>query len=298
MTSPSNELRRARPLLGTFVEIAIGVGEPAAAIDAAFDEIAVIHRLMSFHEASSDVSRLNLAPVGEAVEIDGRTYDVLSTALSFSEESGGAFDVTIGAQLVEAGFLPKPAGFESPDKYSSYRDIVLLRDNRVMRRRNAIVDLGGIAKGYAVDRAVGVLRKSGVRNAIVNAGGDLRIFGAARPVHIRHPEDASKAFFVGMLADIAVASSSGVYARTQAGKASDPLVDPRRRGLQNWRQGFTVMAPNCMAADALTKVIRLTPRFAPEALDRHRGQALAVNRRGVRVLCNTARPSGAPDFLQ
>jgi FAD:protein FMN transferase len=283
--------------MGTLVEIGIGAGDPAAAIDAAFDEIAVVHRLMSFHEAKSDVSRLNHARIGNPVEIDERTYEVLSTALAFSDESDGAFDVTIGAHLVEAGFLPKSAGFGSPDLDSSFRDIVMLRDNRVMRRKAAIVDLGGIAKGYAVDRAIGVLQKIGVRNAIVNAGGDLRMFGAPRPVHIRHPEDASKAFFVGMLADVAVAGSSGVYARTNIERVSDPLVDPRRRVLRSWKQGITVMAPNCMTADALTKVVRLAPCRAAEVLARHGGLALAANRRGIRVLRDLARASGGSDFL-
>jgi thiamine biosynthesis lipoprotein len=298
MKSPSNKISRARPLLGTFVEIGIGAGEPVEAIDAAFDEIALIHRLMSFHEANSDVSRLNRAPIGESVEIDALTYEVLSAAFSFSEDSGGAFDVTVGARLMEAGFLPRFAGVESPDADSCYLDIAMLRNNRVMRRRHAIVDLGGIAKGYAVDRAIGVLQKCGVRDAIVNAGGDLRMFGSPRPVHIRHPEDASKAFFVGMLADVAVATSSGVYAQTNTGRALDPVVDPRQRALRNWNCGITVMAPNCMAADALTKVIRFAPRRAAKMLTRHGGRALAANCRGIRVLRDAAGSPSWPAFVQ
>jgi thiamine biosynthesis lipoprotein len=293
MKPPSSEVARARPLLGTLVEITIGAGEAGHAIDAAFEEIALIHRLMSFHETASDVSRLNHSAPGECVEIDVRTFQVLTAALCFSRESAGAFDVTIGAQLVAAGLLPDE-GFHSEDD-CCHRDLVLLPENRVMRRRAALIDLGGIAKGYAVDRAVDVLLRCGVRNAIVNAGGDLRTFGEPRPLHVRQPADASKCFLLGRIANIAVASSSGLYARN--GEA-EPLVDPRQRALRRWQRTVTVMASSCVVADALTKVVRLVPRRAQGMLTRYGAQALMADHRGVRVLCESNRDPYGPHWLQ
>lgn len=284
-------VRRARPLLGTLVEITIGAGEPAQAIEAAFDEIALVHRLMSFHEPASDVSRLNRAAPGEPVAVDARTCEVLAAARRFSHESGGAFDVTIGAQLVAAGLLPHTGAVGEPA--CCHRDLELLAGNRVQRRKAALVDLGGIAKGYAVDRAIAVLRHCGVRNALVNAGGDLYTFGEPRPLHVR-AGDASHCFRLGRVANIAVASSSGAY----AGGEAEPLVDPRRKMLRRWRKAVTVMASSCMAADALTKVVRLAPRRVRGMLERHGAQALLIDRRGVRVLRQSDRGPYGTHWMQ
>ena len=154
-------------------------GENAAlAIEAAFREIEIIHRLMSFHETDSDIARLNRAPLLTAQQVDPRTYEVLSWAQKISALSDGAFDITVGGKLVAAGFLPKPEDAEWPSEEANFRDLSLLSDNRVLLRRRAWIDLGGIAKGYAVDRAAATLKCNGVDSGIVNAGGDLYAFGA------------------------------------------------------------------------------------------------------------------------
>jgi thiamine biosynthesis lipoprotein len=288
MKSLSNEIRRARPLLGTFVEIG-AVGENAAlAIEAAFREIEVIHRLMSFHETHSDIARLNRAPILTAQQVDPRTYEVLSWAQKISSLSDGAFDITVGGKLVAAGFLPKPEGAEWPSEEVNFRDLSLLSDNRVLLRRRAWIDLGGIAKGYAVDRAVATLKRNGVGSGIVNAGGDLYVFGVPQPIHIRHPEDASRLFSLGTLTDSAVASSSGCFTeRPEDGDSADPLVDPRRNTTMRWQQSVTVVAPRCLIADALTKIVRLAPRRAAKILPQFGAQAIVIDRRGVRCF---ARP--------
>src|ERR1700740_1024197 len=113
MKSQSNEIRRARPLLGTFVEIGAVGANAIAGIEAAFHEVETIHRLMSFHEPTSDVSRINRAVPGDVVPINRRTYEVLYRANMVSALSSGAFDVTVGGKLVEEGFLPKPHDAES-----------------------------------------------------------------------------------------------------------------------------------------------------------------------------------------
>src|SRR5262245_13109810 len=209
MKSLSNEIRRARPLLGTLVEIGAAGERAALAIEAAFREIEIIHRLMSFHETDSDIARLRRAPLLTAQQVDPRTYEVFSWAQKISALSDGVFDITVGGKLVAAGFLPKPENTEWPSADANFRDLSLLSDNRVLLRHRVWIDLGGIAKGYAVDRAAATLKCSGVDSGIVNAGGDLYVFGAPQPIHIRHPEDASRLFSLGTLTDAAVASSSG-----------------------------------------------------------------------------------------
>ena len=290
MKSPSSEIRRARPLLGTFVEIGAAGENAALAIEAAFREIEIIHRLMSFHEIDSDIARLNRAPLLTAQQVDPRTYEVLSWAQKISALSDGAFDITVGAKLVTAGFLPKPADAEWPSEEANFRDLSLLSDNRVLLRRRAWIDLGGIAKGYAVDRAAARLKHNGVDSGIVNAGGDLYVFGASQPIHIRHPEDASRLFSLGTLTDAAVASSSGCFTeRREDGASTDPLVEPRRNTTMRWQQSVTVVAPRCLIADALTKVVRLAPRRAAKILPQFGAQAIIIDGRGVRCIAPPAR---------
>jgi len=284
MKSRSSEIRRARPILGTIVEIgAVGLNG-GAGIDAAFREIAMIHRLMSFHEEESDVSRINRAAPGEIVRVDPRTYEVLVCAQELSRLSAGAFDITIGGKLVEQGFLPRPHGAAPFDGEASFEDLELLADDSVTLTRRLWIDLGGIAKGYAVDRAVLALKNSGVTSGIINAGGDLYVFGDSQPIHLRHPDNPSLVLPLGMIANSAVASSSGCFANAgENGAAAEPLIDPRRNASIKWQRGITVIASRCVIADALTKVVRLAPRRAPRILFRFSARAVIVDRRGARL---------------
>jgi len=283
MKSPSNEIRRARPLLGTLVEIgAVGVNA-LAGIEVAFREIERVHHLMSFHEENSDVSRINRTSPGEILRIDHRTYEVLCCAHMMSRLSGGAFDISVGGRLVKQGFLPQPHGAASFAREASFEDVVLLPDDSVTLARRVWIDLGGIAKGYAVDRAAAALKRSDVDSGIVNAGGDLYVFGAPQPVSIRHPENPSLLFPLGVITDSAVASSSGCFTKHEENDAAaDALIDPRRNAALKWKKGITVVAPRCVVADALTKVVRLAPWRAAKLLTQFGAQAVVIDRRGVR----------------
>jgi thiamine biosynthesis lipoprotein len=283
MKSRSSEIRRARPVLGTIVEIgAVGLNA-GVAIDAAFCEIYAIHRLMSFHEEGSDVSRLNRSVPGEVVRVDPSTYEVLVYARELSRLSAGAFDITVGGKLVEQGFLPRPHGATPVDSEASFEDIKLLANDSVSLTRRLWIDLGGIAKGYAADRAALALKMCGVTTGIVNAGGDLYVFGAPQPIHLRYPNNPSLVLPLGMIANSAVASSSGCFANAgEPGAAAEPLIDPRRNASMKWQRGITVIAPRCVIADALTKVVRLAPRRAPKILSRFSARAVIVDRLGAR----------------
>ena len=284
MKSPSSEIRRARPLLGTIVQIRARGPDASIAIEAAFCEIETIHRLMSFHESSSDISRVNRAEPGEIVHLDWRTHEVLADAQLMSRVSAGAFDVTVGGKLSEENVLPKPAQAKRFDSKASFQDLILLPDHCITLTRRAWIDVGGIAKGYAVDRAAITLKKFGVVSAVVNAGGDLCVIGAAQPVHIRHPENPSLTLPLGRILNSAVASSSGCFSdRGHIHAINDPLVDPRRNRRVDWRSSVTVIASRCIVADALTKVVRLAIRRAPRILSQFGARALIIDRSGLRV---------------
>ena len=224
MKSPSNSLRRARPLLGTLVDIRVDASASAGAIEAAFEAVAQVHRLMSAQDPASDVGRINCARAGRAVPVHPWTRRVLLRASEICEATDGLFDCFAGGQLT----------------------------------------LDGIAKGFAVDQAVAVLRAAGAAWGTVNAGGDLRVFGARpEPVHVR---DANGRLLpIGALRDEAIATS-----------ASASVLDPRNGCLCATGATLSVIAPDCMTADALTKVVALDPAASARALARLGARAILL----------------------
>src|SRR5262245_17938531 len=191
----SIEIRRCRPLLGTLVEIA-ALGRNAVqlerAIDAAFGNVAKVQRLMSYYDPRSDVSLMNREAFPRSVIVHPWTWRVLQAAQQFARDSNGTFSVTIAPILAGWRYLPRQR--YRADATATWRDIFLRKNCRVFFRRQLTVDLGGIAKGFAVDRAIEVLKHNGVRAGLVNAGGDLRVFGSASQlVHLRHPTQPQRA---------------------------------------------------------------------------------------------------------
>lgn len=242
---------RQRPLLGTFVEIGVAGDDADAdrAIDDAFAAIEAVHRLMSFHEPDSDVGRLNRAG-GEAVRLHPLTLRVLRLARAMTVASGGLFNCTVGGELVARGALPDP-GVNAPLPAGSADDIML--DGETARlERPILVTLDGIAKGFAVDVAVGRLRHSGMRAGIVNAGGDMRVFGdVIAPVYQCDAE--GRLCPLGGLRNGAIASSrSGLPwdDRFPAMIVGDE-AHPPAKGV------WSVLARTAWRADALTKVAAL-----------------------------------------
>jgi len=295
MRSPSpraeRTLRRARPLLGTLVEVrataALETPLLHAAIDAAFSAVERVQRRMSFHDGRSDVSRINAARAGDVIDIHAETYEVLGAARTLGDLCDGVFDIATAASLVRNQFLPKPAGgaaVRPPEPGVTYRDLDLLPDARVRWRRAGWIDLGGIAKGYAVDRAVDELRAHGVTSAVVNAGGDLRCFGEAQPIHVRAPDEPSALLYLGTIDNASIATSAGYFCGLQIDNDRvDALVDPDRGTCIAWERSISVLAADCMTADALTKIVRLAPRAMLGVLQCLNAQAVVIDRNGLRA---------------
>jgi thiamine biosynthesis lipoprotein len=261
---------RCRPLLGTYVEIT-APGATNAAIEAAFDAVAHVHRLMSFHEAMSDLGRLRRAAADSIVAVDRETALVLRFAGELRVVSGGVFDVGVGRRLVEAGFLPAD-GLGSLDDYpGDGGDIEVLDDTHVRLRRRTLIDLGGIAKGYAVDRAVEVLMAAGVAEGLVNAGGDLRVFGPRAQVAGLRDADGRIQQTVE-LRDGALASSAYRPDRRRNLMAS-PFVG-RHGGFVVDTTRVSVVAPTTMLADAMTKIAMADPSLSRRLLYDRGGSVL------------------------
>src|SRR5499427_5564570 len=228
-------MRRARPLLGTFVDISVdggGADDMAAAVDAAFAAVGKVHRLMSFHDPASDVGRLNRDAAAVAIAVDPWTHEVITAAVDLNRSSNGLFDITVAPALQRLGLLagPPPADAPSPTAGDA---IEVLGDHRIrFCRAGTRIDLGGIAKGFAVDRAVAVLRAHGVPHGVVDAGGDLAAFGAmAAPVHIRDPRDPCRSIARIAIANEALASSGGRLDPFASSNAAAPAVIDARTGM-------------------------------------------------------------------
>ena len=274
-------IRRARPLLGTLVDIQAVGGRTLQAVEAAFSAVTEVHRLMSFHEAQSDVSRINRSDEWVPITVSPSTYDVLLFSEQVSAASDGAFDITVARSMVRARLLPCPVDAGTIERDVSYRDLTLLCQNQLLLKKRVWIDLGGIAKGYAVDCAVAVLQAFGVESGLVNAGGDLRCFGRPQAIKVRHPNIPNSFVDLGLLENCAVATSGGTFpVDCQSGLKPDPLVDPKLQSCVRWEQSVSVIANDCMTADALTKALRLAPHCASKILHQFHASSFVIDRSG------------------
>ena len=282
-----DSVRRARPLLGTLVDITATGGQHdqlERAIESAFNVVEHVHRLMSYHEPDSDVSRLNRANGSTPIVVHEWTYAVLQTALEIERQSKGVFNTAVAPVLEGLGLLPQTTERSFPfDDRTPQPAVELLSGNRArLRASGSTIDLGGIAKGFAVDQAVRALRAHRARGGLVNAGGDMLGFGPdAHVVAIRDPRDPLRLMTQTRLRNAALASSGRAFEPTVSRQTSHcAIIDPGAREPVTAVRGATVRAASCTIADALTKVVMIAGRAASEVLDHYGASALFVTDSG------------------
>ena len=288
MAAVLNRLRRAKPLLGTFVEIEASGTDRAAvnrAIDAAFGAVAAVHRLMSFHDSDSDISRLNREAFDRPVKVHAWTFSVLETSVELHHRSNGVFDVAVAPVLQSMGVLPKLDADAPIDARTRTPDAIELREGQMVRfrHRHARIDLGGIAKGFAVDRALDALRASGsLAWGLVNAGGDLAAFGApVQSAHVRYPRDPGRVVCRVEFANEALASTARRFDPFRSAETSgSAIIGPDGQTPANLIDGATVRAPSCMIADALTKIVMISGTDAAPLLELYDASALLITSTG------------------
>lgn len=273
MLSPSHSIERLKPLLGTFVRIRVeGLAAPKAhtAIDEAYACIAEIHRLMSFHEPASDLSRLNCEAWRAPVKVHPHTRVVLAKALTLSRASDGLFDPAIAPSLVRQGLLPAPTGAEPLG--GTWRDISITDDGAVSFARPLWLDLSGIAKGYAVDCAIAAITHHRPIQISVEAGGDLRIWGA-KPERVCLDAPIESGDLPVLEIEDAAIASSGSQDMPGRGRIS-PHIDTRTGKACPVGRFVTVIAPHCTEADALTKVVMAIGAKSAPLLSQYGAKAL------------------------
>jgi thiamine biosynthesis lipoprotein len=285
-------VRRTVPLMGTMAEIGVVHGDERyaqGAIDAAIAELRRVDRTMTRFSHDSDVGRANREAAHRPVPVTRATAEVIAAGLTWAAASDGAFDPAVGrvTELWDVGhrFAPPTASeLQAVARPGLYRGLELGRqaDIPVVVFHDAAIglDLGGIAKGYGVDRAVIALREWGVRDALVNVGGDLYALGVSEDgdpweVGVRDPADPARLAARFRISDRAVATS-GDYQQyfDHGGRRYHHLMDPRTGSPRETAvRSVTVAADHCMTADAAGTAVfgqdRSTATRTMAAVDPH-----------------------------
>jgi thiamine biosynthesis lipoprotein len=260
---------REEAIMGTRIAAEVWHEDPAAAsaaIDAVIAEMHRIDALMSVYKPESRLSEVNRDAANGQVEVEPELARLIARALEFSELSGGAFDVTYAS----VGYLydyrarkhPTEAEIQAALPAINWRHVVVDLDASTVRflRPGVRIDLGGIAKGHAVDSAIAILSARGITHATVTAGGDSRMLGdrRGRPwmVGIRHPDDRARVIARIPIEDAAI-STSGDYERffEEDGVRFHHIIDPKTGKSPHGVRSVTVIAPTSTLAEGLTKSV-------------------------------------------
>jgi FAD:protein FMN transferase len=237
-----------------------------AAITSVFDDMRRIDRLMSTWKEDTEISLVNREAGKHPVKISEELFALLQESVRYSELTHGAFDITYASvgylYDFKKGVHPDQMAIDAALPGINWRHMVL--DERKLTvffsRPGMRIDLGGIAKGYSVDRGIGILQKLGITRAMVNAGGDTRIlgdrFGKPWVVGIRDPDHEGKTFLRIPLTDTAF-STSGDYERyfDEDGKRFHHIIDPKTGDSARKCRSVTIISGTATRTDALTKSV-------------------------------------------
>ncbi|MBN1393275.1 MAG: FAD:protein FMN transferase [Sedimentisphaerales bacterium] len=308
-------------VMGTFtrvVAVAADTNTAKSCIEAAFAEIEEIDRLMSKHKSDSEISELNRDGFTRAVKVSKPTYEVLQKSIEFSKLSIGAFDVTVGPLVdlwhsaEEVNTLPSDSELQQARAKVGYDKLILDANEESIRfaAEGMEIDLGGIAKGYAIDKAVEVMKRSGAAGGMVVVGGELQCFGLPPAgqnnwrIGVQDPEKAKDGFDTGTpllvlnLTDAAVATS-GHYRRfvTIGGERYSHIVDPASGHSSETLASVTIICSNSICADALATAVSV--------MGAEKGLALIRKMPGTEAILITSSPkceiiktSGAEKFIE
>jgi thiamine biosynthesis lipoprotein len=265
----SGWVRRDEAIMGTAIHVELWGddlrhGNSAAA--AVMDEMHRIDRAMSPHKPESELSVINREAARRAVPLSDEMYTLVEQALAFSKLTDGAFDISYAAvgQLYDYRLRVRPSAedLERARALVGWQHLQLDPQARSLRfgKPGMRIDLGGFAKGHAVDRAAALLRRRGITSAIVSAGGDSRVIGSRgeRPwtVAIRDPRREGEVVAVLPLEDVSV-STSGDYERyfDDGAERVHHLIDPSTGRCPHHVHSVTILADNGLASEALSKAV-------------------------------------------
>ena len=264
-------VHKKRYAMGTVFEIVAyydPAGRASAAIDLALDEVVRLDNVMSNFKPESDLSRMNRDAHFHAVRIPADLYKVIETSLAYSRLSDGAFDVSVGSVVdlwkaaLAGGATPTAAQLAQARSCVGFEKIQLIAPDQIEFHSDCMrVDLGSIGKGYAVDRAVAILRSNGIERAYIDAGGST-IYGLGTPpdddgwlVHLRDPSNRLDPQV--KLISNSVSTSEQTAASPLTGDAPGHIVVPDSGKPLRTRYAVSVTAKSATDSDALSTTLLL-----------------------------------------
>ncbi len=277
--------RQVTEAMGTRIEAEVWHADPRVArtaLELVSAEMARVERTFSPHLPDSELSVLNRLSYPGPVKVSDEMRALLSASRKVAELTGGAFDITYASagHLYDyrAGKRPAAAQLERARDAIDYRHVKLDGSQVSFARAGVTIDLGGIAKGHAVDRSIERLRSIGIRHAMVAAGGDSRLLGDRRgepwTVAVRHPRRQGEVAAILPLFDTAI-STSGDYERffEEDGERVHHILDPATGRSANGVQSVTILGPATTFTDALSTSVFV--------LGLERGMALVDGLEGI-----------------
>jgi thiamine biosynthesis lipoprotein len=296
--------------MGTLFRIIVWAKDEETARQAskeAFARVSELNRIMSDYLPTSELMRLCAKAGGEPVKVSGELFFVLLRAQKVARDSDGAFDVTVGPVVRlwrrsrRTGQMPDAKKLAAARALVGYKNVVLDKKARTVKllKPGMQLDLGGIAKGYAADEALKVLAKHGLTRALVAAGGDIAVHepppdkpGWRIEIAAIDPAKEGKRYLI--LANAAVSTSGDAEQYVEIdGKRYSHIVDPRTGIGLVGRMSATVVAPDGITSDSLTKVVAvLGPKKGFEIIEK----SLGVGGRFVRKTDDTTEVFVSKNF--
>lgn len=258
-TEPFYPVHQQRYCMGTMFDIIAyhsSRADAERAVENAMGEIIRLDQVLSHFKADSDLSKLVREGRSGFIAVEPSLYEVIQESIMFSRRSGGKFDVTIAPLLRkwkearEKGRSPSAAEISEARRCVGYEKIVAAAPDRIRFRSECLeIDLGGIGKGYAVDRAIAILKAAGIRNALVNAGSSsIASIGAPPgrkgwPVRIGPSASSGRVF---LLQDTSISTSH---------QNGEMILDPHSGAPAGSRMAVSVVAPSATVSDALSTTV-------------------------------------------
>lgn len=249
-----NAIRRCKPLLGTHVEVFIkGLYSDKVLIDIGnkiYKEISIIQNIMSYHDDNSELTYINNNAYYHECIISQEMSYIINHCLDLSKLTNGLYDISIAGSLIDNDFLPNRA--HNLDRSASYKDIVV-KDNRIKFSKMLQIDLGGVAKGYALDKALSAFNRGDINgvDVIINAGGDIIMSNwSGKIANIKVKINNRFELIPVEMKNAAIATSASYYFDNN----KNPIISPLTRKMIKDKRVVSVFSPSCMIADSLTKV--------------------------------------------
>ena len=303
-----------RMIMGTVAQVTVVADSTAAArrcIDQAFRAMDLVNESMNDRDPESELSHLNDTAFEQEVRVSPELFSVLYAAQQYSQISGGAFDATVGPEVAlwrameKSGTPPTPQQIEQARAKVGYEKLILNPQEQTVQfeREGMRLDLGGIAKGYAIDQAIDAIKQNGGAGGMVDIGGDIRCFGAAPGrshgwiIGLQDPRQEGNLIAQLRMHDEAVATS-GDYRRfvEVEGKRESHILNPATSQSADALISVTVLAPTAMEADALATAVSVMGRERGmkmiESLAETEGFLIAADHPAVLI-----KTSGAAHYL-